>query len=655
VTAGNLSWTYSWVERLGQVGHIAASNGMTTTRDFDAMGRLSGITTRDKDGKIVAQHGYEYDALNRRVRGEREDASRWDYGYDNLGQVTSGVRKTADGASIPGFNFQYGFDNIGNRRNATVNGRTDSYAPTLLNTYTNKTNSGAFDVVGTAEQGTTLTLEGAIPGAPRIPVTRLNNWFAGAAPADNAAGATLGTAELLAIKKNAGPNAADVIEEETRSKVVRPAAEGFTYDLDGNLESDGLWNYGWDGENRLISLTPKTGNENLLGAKFAFGYDGESRRIWTDRTAWDSGNATWSATTERTWFVYDGWNLLCTLEVGGSTLDVGRSLVWGPDLSGTLQGAGGIGGLLFVNFTSNATLSSSPFYDGNGNVLGLLAADGQTVTARYEYGPFGEPLAKTGPAADLNPFRWSSKFTDESGLVYYGYRFYNPETGRWLSRDPIEERGGVNLYGCGFNAPSNFVDILGLEWRKVNCWALNERVSVSGYDVIGATAVIGITGERCDCCNSDTGEYVEGDAWSSIVEIKGSVGLGVGGEIVVGGFKIGTGQLRGPQLEALHIRGGYSKKCREDGTYTVQKRYALDLSIRASIATPTGVGLVLKGGVNFYGGLGVDFVGANWESYLTYGYTASGMVEGNLIVANVQRNFYGKQGERRIRISSGTF
>jgi RHS repeat-associated protein len=462
VTAGNLSWTYSWVERLGQVGHIAASNGMTTTRDFDAMGRLSGITTQDKDGKIVARHGYAYDALNRRVRGEREDATRWDYGYDNLGQVTSGVRKTADGASIPGFAFQYGFDNIGNRRNATVNGRTDSYAPTLLNTYANKTNSGAFDVVGTAEQGTTLTLEGATPGAPRIPVTRLNNWFAGAAPADNASGATLGTAELLAIKKNAGPNAADVIEEETRSKVVRPAVEGFAYDLDGNLESDGLWNYGWDGENRLISLTPKTGNEELLTAKFAFGYDGESRRIWTDRTAWDTGNATWSATTQRTWFVYDGWNLLCTLDVGGSTLDVGSSLVWGPDLSGTMQGAGGIGGLIFVDFPANATLSSSPFYDGNGNVLGLLAADGQTVTARYEYGPFGEALAKTGPAADLNPFRWSTKFTDESGLVYYGYRFYNPETGRWVSRDPIGERGGMNLYGFVGNSQISRIDRLGL-------------------------------------------------------------------------------------------------------------------------------------------------------------------------------------------------
>jgi RHS repeat-associated protein len=70
----------------------------------------------------------------------------------------------------------------------------------------------------------------------------------------------------------------------------------------------------------------------------------------------------------------------------------------------------------------------------------------------------------TGSAAALNPFRFSTKYTDsETGLLYYGFRYYNPSTGRWLSRDPIEEEGGFNLYGMVENDPLNRVDLLGLD------------------------------------------------------------------------------------------------------------------------------------------------------------------------------------------------
>jgi len=62
-------------------------------------------------------------------------------------------------------------------------------------------------------------------------------------------------------------------------------------------------------------------------------------------------------------------------------------------------------------------------------------------------GPFGEVLRKTGSMANACPFRFSTKYQDdETDLLYYGYRYYNASTGRWLSRDPIEEAGGSNLY-----------------------------------------------------------------------------------------------------------------------------------------------------------------------------------------------------------------
>ena len=77
-------------------------------------------------------------------------------------------------------------------------------------------------------------------------------------------------------------------------------------------------------------------------------------------------------------------------------------------------------------------------------------------------GPFGELIRATGPMAKLNPFRFSTKYQDdETDLVYYGYRYYNASTGRWLSRDPIGERGGLNLYGFVKNNPLAKVDFLG--------------------------------------------------------------------------------------------------------------------------------------------------------------------------------------------------
>lgn len=69
----------------------------------------------------------------------------------------------------------------------------------------------------------------------------------------------------------------------------------------------------------------------------------------------------------------------------------------------------------------------------------------------------------SGSQAAQNPFRFSTKFTDEeSGLVYYGYRYYSPAAGRWVSRDPIGEYGGANVYGFLHNSSLGDHDYLGL-------------------------------------------------------------------------------------------------------------------------------------------------------------------------------------------------
>jgi RHS repeat-associated protein len=118
---------------------------------------------------------------------------------------------------------------------------------------------------------------------------------------------------------------------------------------------------------------------------------------------------------------------------------------WGLDLSGTLQGAGGAGGLLAVGIDGQLYF---PLYDNNGNVTEYVDVSG-AVRARYGYSPFGGTTAQSGDLADMFRFRFSTKYCDaETGLYYYGYRFYAPDLGRWVSRDPMgEESFRINYSG----------------------------------------------------------------------------------------------------------------------------------------------------------------------------------------------------------------
>jgi RHS repeat-associated protein len=238
------------------------------------------------------------------------------------------------------------------------------------------------------------------------------------------------------------------------SVFVPRTGELFGHDTDGNLTSDGRWAYTWDGENRLVRMVANTavGPQQRLD----FEYDWQGRRI--RKVVWPNTGGTGTPTANLL-FVYDGWNLVAELNATNKT--VIRSYVWGLDLSGSEQGAGGVGGLLAVKPGNGVAQFAA--YDGNGNVTALVDGTTGTYTARYEYGPFGEPIRVSGTHGSGNPFRFSTKFTDdETGLVYYGFRYYNPSTGRWVSRDPIGERGGRNLYGFVRSNSVGLTDPLGL-------------------------------------------------------------------------------------------------------------------------------------------------------------------------------------------------
>jgi RHS repeat-associated protein len=222
----------------------------------------------------------------------------------------------------------------------------------------------------------------------------------------------------------------------------------------------------WDGENRLTEVKNSTGT---IIEKNVF--DSGSRKIAT------------TANGITTLYLYDGWNCIAeyTRSVGVSpTLQ--KTRLWGTDLSGFMQGAGGVGGMLSESspITSNPITfnSSYPTYDGNGNVSEYLSANG-TIAAHFEYDPFGNTVVNTD-TGNLFAYRFSTKPRDtETGLYYYGYRYYDPLTGRWPSRDPIGERGGVNLYAFVGNNPINHLDYLGCLLDYYGHWFLRSGTDLT--------------------------------------------------------------------------------------------------------------------------------------------------------------------------------
>jgi RHS repeat-associated protein len=434
--AGTFAYGYA-ASASALVQSIGLPNAAYIANGYDSLARMTNTALLNRWGHVVDGYGYGYDHWGLRtnvVRNLGLTTNSVAVGYDNIGQLISWTAQESGSAARLNEQLGYGFDASGNLEN-----RTNGF---LIQTF----NSDALNQLSTVTRSGPLTLTGATP-APATYVM-----------VNGSSAQTYGdlTFARTNISLSNGANTFTIIAHNTEGLAVTnvmgvnlPATNVFQYDGNGNLTNDGTRSFAYDGENQLTNVFV-TGQwrTDLL-------YDGLRRRRITREYSWTGSS--WLQTNE-TRLLYDG---MLPIQERDSNNTPQVTYTRGLDLSGNIHGAGGIGGLLARTDGNGSTFYHS---DGEGNITALMDANGNVV-ARYEYDPFGRLIGKSGPMADGNVYRFSSKeYQRATGLYAYGFRFYEPNFQRWVNRDPIQEWGGINLYGFVNNNPVNAMDLLGLDY-----------------------------------------------------------------------------------------------------------------------------------------------------------------------------------------------
>jgi len=447
-----------------------AVDAMQVIKTWDKLNRLDAITTNNGGGSVQRSFDYAYNALNQREAAELESGDKWTYGYDDLGQVNSVKKLTSGDEAIPGYTFGFEYDDIGNRRSVTRNERNPvKYVANALNQYDQQAVERVVDILGTASPEATVRVND-------LEAVREGNYFHAAIDRQPSANFDYANeqddAEWLEVNVEATitTEGSEAASESTGFVFLPEHPLVPLYDEDGNLEQDSEWIYRWNSENRLMEVETapvawQTGAPRIL---CEFDYDSIGRRFKQTVSTWDGANY---SSPETVFYLYDGWNPLMRYALADSAdpqtaITASQSYYWGADLSGSMQGAGGVGGLLMV--ADDAQGEFYPVYDGNGNIIAYADATDGNLVAAFEYGPFGETIveqffdeAARTALGGSGRFGFSTKMTDlNTGLIYYGYRYLND--GRWLNRDPLQEIGGLNLYAFVGNEGINAVDPLGL-------------------------------------------------------------------------------------------------------------------------------------------------------------------------------------------------
>jgi RHS repeat-associated protein len=467
-----VQWHYN---SAGLLDRSTNARGITSEYSYDENDNLETITYSDSTPAVT----YSYDDYDR-LTGKQDGIGTWGFAYDNNSRLTA-----VDGPWNMDM-LTYGYDDLGRRTSLTPQGGTAlSYVYDTLNRLTTiqaGTASHVYTYTGVNPLVQSLTRpNGSVTTYQYNGVNQLTE-IVNKTSVDEVLNQHVFTYNNLDLRgsetiSGSALPAMPSLPEETKDyaynvvnqllSVTNPNLT-FVYDDDGNM----IQGY--------VGCSPLEGG---VGGCYPFTttYDAEDRMTSLEYT--DS-----SSVVHRTEYRYSGDGFLAVIRKfeNSSLIDeirivrdgflaiqdrdgsntVVREYTWGLNLGG------GIGGLLNLK---QGGQDYAYLYDGKGNVAAVLDGS-QNVVAAYRYAPFGELLAQTGSLTQ--PFGFSTKRYDaQTGLIHYQYRPYAPAIGRWLTRDPLGEAGGMNLYAFVGNNPVNWVDPWGLELIS---WTEGEKIIKAG-------------------------------------------------------------------------------------------------------------------------------------------------------------------------------
>ena len=466
---------------------IGYSSGPAVTIAYDALNRpvrmvdATGTTTFSYDllGRLTSEDGpwlndkvsYRYDAVGRRQQILLNNANAANYSYDTLSRLSTisspagtftynydGVSSLVSALALPnGSSTNYTYDTLGrlsqiqNRKQnlSNISRYTYGYDTRDIRTFVEQ-QVGADPLqrinfgYGTVDQ---LTSE----VSTEVPTPQVNNLYTYDAMGNRS------SAQNSGQRTTYSRNGLNQYTGFTTTVGSATATTGFGYDADGNTTAVGRSGrketYLYDDANRLVRYTRLNTTTGVREWQSEFVYDGLSRKRITREYSWV--NNAWQLQSE-TRSIYDGMQVIQERNANNT---VKATYTRGLDIDGSPGGAGGIGGLLARSVPGSTSTSHYYYhYDGRGNVVQLTDA-AQSTVATYSYDAFGNGSGSASGAQSGQPYRFSTKeYHAQTGLYDFGYRFYWPGMGRWINRDPIKEKGGLNLYGFVYNSPTNLID-----------------------------------------------------------------------------------------------------------------------------------------------------------------------------------------------------
>lgn len=244
----------------------------------------------------------------------------------------------------------------------------------------------------------------------------------------------------------------------------------YTYDANGRLTSKNdhgeVTSYSYDALDRLTSV--QQGND-----KYQYDYDAFNRRL--GKKYYKKQAQEWVLASAQT-YLYQGQNEVGACDEQGKIVEL--------RILGVGKGAE-IGAAVAVELNTQIAI---PIHDQQGNVVSLLDTSGVQLE-KYTYTAFGEESIFDAQGNSLdesrNPWRFSSKRIDpETQFVYFGRRYYDPQTLRWTTQDPLGYDAGPNLYAYVMNDPLTHIDLYGLLWESnysltSNYWSYSSAFSSS--------------------------------------------------------------------------------------------------------------------------------------------------------------------------------